>query len=79
MIYAVGTWRLDHPCLGGLYMLDVSDPTKPTSLGCFSDDGYVHDGKDPSFIRLAFKLSRVLIRLESSMCHLYRTGSQVLK
>lgn len=56
MIYAVGTWRLDHPCLGGLYMLDVSDPTKPTSLGCFSDDGYVHDGKDPSFIRLAFKL-----------------------
>ncbi|KAE8153574.1 hypothetical protein BDV25DRAFT_127090 [Aspergillus avenaceus] len=44
MIYAVGTARsLD--CAGGLWMVDVSDPANPTSPGCASEDGYVHDAQ----------------------------------
>lgn len=44
MIYAVGTAR-SSACKGGLYMVDVSDPKNPTSPGCASEDGYVHDGE----------------------------------
>jgi choice-of-anchor B domain-containing protein len=44
MIYAVGTSR-SSSCRGGLYMLDVSNPAKPTSPGCLSEDGYVHDAQ----------------------------------
>lgn len=44
MIYAVGTAR-NSPCKGGLFMVDVSDPANPTSPGCASQDGYVHDGE----------------------------------
>ncbi|PGH03040.1 hypothetical protein AJ79_07472 [Helicocarpus griseus UAMH5409] len=44
MIYAVGTAR-DTPCAGGLFMVDVSDPANPTSPGCVSEDGYVHDAQ----------------------------------
>lgn len=44
MIYAVGTSR-DLPCKGGLYMLNVTDPSNPVSPGCASEDAYVHDGK----------------------------------
>ncbi|KAI5803614.1 hypothetical protein DFH27DRAFT_481285 [Peziza echinospora] len=40
-IYAVGS----NKCSGGLYMLDVSNPAKPVSLGCASTDGYVHDAQ----------------------------------
>ncbi|PLN79669.1 hypothetical protein BDW42DRAFT_172478 [Aspergillus taichungensis] len=44
MIYAVGTDR-EGDCAGGLWMVDVSDPAKPTSPGCASEDGYVHDAQ----------------------------------
>lgn len=44
MIYAVGTNR-DHACKGGLWMLDVSNPAKPTSPGCVSAGGYIHDAQ----------------------------------
>ncbi|MDX1658344.1 MAG: choice-of-anchor B family protein [Nitriliruptorales bacterium] len=30
-------------CAGGLYMLDLSEPTAPTEAGCFDGDGYTHD------------------------------------
>ena len=30
-------------CAGGLHMLDVSDPTSPTFVGCYADHGYIHD------------------------------------
>jgi choice-of-anchor B domain-containing protein len=30
-------------CGGGLYMVDISNPTQPQEAGCFSDDGYTHD------------------------------------
>ncbi len=30
-------------CSGGLHMVDISNPTSPTSAGCFSADGYTHD------------------------------------
>jgi hypothetical protein len=30
-------------CSGGLYMLDLTDPEKPSLAGCFDEDGYVHD------------------------------------
>ncbi|KAL4735832.1 hypothetical protein BDV11DRAFT_211747 [Aspergillus similis] len=44
MIYAVGTAR-NLSCAGGLWMVDVSDPANPTSPGCASEDGYVHDAQ----------------------------------
>ncbi|KAF9894427.1 hypothetical protein FE257_007930 [Aspergillus nanangensis] len=44
MIYAVGTSR-NLSCSGGLWMVDVSDPTNPTSPGCANEDGYVHDAQ----------------------------------
>jgi choice-of-anchor B domain-containing protein len=37
--YVIGT----ATCDGGLHMVDVSDPTAPTSAGCFSEHGYIHD------------------------------------
>lgn len=46
MIYAVGTSNRDVPgCQGGLFMVDVSDPSNPTSPGCAGEDGYVHDAQ----------------------------------
>ncbi|MCJ1468788.1 hypothetical protein MMC07_007418 [Pseudocyphellaria aurata] len=44
MIYAVGTSR-SLACRGGLFMVDVSNPAKPVSPGCASQDGYVHDAQ----------------------------------
>ncbi|EEP81366.1 conserved hypothetical protein [Uncinocarpus reesii 1704] len=44
MIYAVGTGR-KTPCQGGLFMVDVSNPAKPTSPGCANEDGYIHDAQ----------------------------------
>ncbi|GBF66029.1 hypothetical protein TMEN_8747 [Trichophyton mentagrophytes] len=44
MIYAVGTGRKTE-CAGGLFMVDVSDPSKPVSRGCANSDGYVHDAQ----------------------------------
>lgn len=44
MIYAVGTTR-SLPCAGGLYMVDVRNPSRPTSPGCAGQDGYVHDAQ----------------------------------
>lgn len=32
-------------CSGGLYMVDITNPTKPTYAGCFAVDGYVHDAQ----------------------------------
>ncbi|KAF8477083.1 hypothetical protein BDZ91DRAFT_757660 [Kalaharituber pfeilii] len=40
-IYAVGS----DVCQGGLFIVDVSDPANPTSPGCASQDGYVHDAQ----------------------------------
>ena len=37
--YAIGT----NTCLGGIEMVDVSDPTNPTDAGCYKDHGYIHD------------------------------------
>ncbi len=39
--YAVGT----KTCRGGLHVIDISEPKKPTFAGCFSDDNYVHDSQ----------------------------------
>ncbi|KAF2835453.1 hypothetical protein M501DRAFT_942061, partial [Patellaria atrata CBS 101060] len=44
MIYAVGTSET-LPCAGGLFMVDVRNPARPTSPGCASEDGYVHDAQ----------------------------------
>ena len=30
-------------CLGGLYMIDISEPSSPVFEGCFDADGYTHD------------------------------------
>lgn len=37
--YIVGS----NQCSGGLYMVNISDPTSPSYAGCFSSDGYTHD------------------------------------
>lgn len=39
--YAVGA----NTCLGGLDMIDISDPVNPVDAGCFSSDGYTHDAQ----------------------------------
>ena len=39
--YAVGT----DTCRGGLHMINIQNPTNPTSAGCFSADGYTHDAQ----------------------------------
>ena len=38
--YAVGA-----NCSGGLHMVDISTPTAPVNMGCFSADGYTHDAQ----------------------------------
>lgn len=37
--YAVGS----ETCAGGLHMVDIHDPDQPQGVGCYSEDGYVHD------------------------------------
>jgi choice-of-anchor B domain-containing protein len=49
-IYAVGATQgtaAGYPltCNGGLFVVDVKDPLKPTTAGCFGGDGYVHDAQ----------------------------------
>ena len=39
--YGVGTNTFD----GGLHIVDISDPTNPTIIGDFSNDGYTHDAQ----------------------------------
>lgn len=39
--YAVGT----NTCSAGLHMLDLSNPTSPSFLGCYGEDGYTHDAQ----------------------------------
>ncbi|KAK4152180.1 hypothetical protein C8A00DRAFT_35149 [Chaetomidium leptoderma] len=49
MIYAVGgrsgANARNTTCAGGMFMVDVSDPARPTSPGCIAQDGYVHDAQ----------------------------------
>ncbi len=49
---AVGT----STCSGGLHLIDVRDPMRPSFAGCFAQDGYTHDvqcvnyhGPDPDY------------------------------
>ncbi|KAK4159871.1 hypothetical protein QBC43DRAFT_326476 [Cladorrhinum sp. PSN259] len=44
MIYAVGT-ATSAGCKGGLFMVNVTNPATPTSAGCLSAGGYVHDAQ----------------------------------
>ncbi|MEM1179072.1 MAG: choice-of-anchor B family protein [Acidobacteriota bacterium] len=39
--YAVGS----EQCSGGLHMIDVTTPTSPTFVGCYSGDAYTHDAQ----------------------------------
>ncbi len=39
--YAVGS----NVCSGGLVVVDISNPTSPRDVGCFSSDGYTHDAQ----------------------------------
>ena len=43
--YGVGTDTFD----GGLHILDISNPTEPTLIGEFSNDGYTHDAQVVSY------------------------------
>ncbi|KAI6780497.1 uncharacterized protein J7T54_000136 [Emericellopsis cladophorae] len=42
---AVGSRPRRSGCMAGLIFFDLSDPTKPTYMGCNGDDGYVHDAQ----------------------------------
>ncbi|MFQ5889192.1 MAG: choice-of-anchor B family protein [Gemmatimonadota bacterium] len=50
--FAVGTSSGGETCGGGLHMIDIRDPEKPTFAGCFADSstgrrktGYTHDAQ----------------------------------
>ncbi|KAM0322522.1 hypothetical protein ACHAQA_009368 [Verticillium albo-atrum] len=40
---AVGAAPRNGTCKAGLIFFDLTDPSKPTRLGCNGEDGYVHD------------------------------------
>lgn len=42
---AVGAAPRTSACRSGLIFIDLSDPANPTSPGCASGDGYVHDAQ----------------------------------
>ncbi|KAK3328658.1 hypothetical protein B0T19DRAFT_196564 [Cercophora scortea] len=42
---AVGAQPRSSTCKSGLIFIDLKDPKNPTSLGCASGDGYVHDAQ----------------------------------
>lgn len=42
---AVGAQPRSSACASGLIFIDLSDPANPTSPGCASGDGYVHDAQ----------------------------------
>lgn len=44
-IYSVGAVPRDDKCKSGIIFIDISDPANPTSPGCASQDGYVHDAQ----------------------------------
>jgi choice-of-anchor B domain-containing protein len=44
-LYAVGT----NTFSGGLHIMDLSDPSHPTLIGDFSNDGYTHDAQVVSY------------------------------
>ncbi|KAF2277360.1 uncharacterized protein EI97DRAFT_288958 [Westerdykella ornata] len=44
-IYSVGAAPRNHTCRSGIIFIDISDPSNPTSPGCASADGYVHDAQ----------------------------------
>ncbi|KAL6710360.1 hypothetical protein ACN47E_009306 [Coniothyrium glycines] len=44
-IYAVGAMPRTDKCKSGIIFIDISNPAKPTSPGCASQDGYVHDAQ----------------------------------
>lgn len=39
--YAVGT----NDCSGGLHMVDIQNPSRPSDAGCYTVDGYTHDAQ----------------------------------
>jgi hypothetical protein len=44
-IFAAGVNPRNSTCKAGLYFIDMSDPSNPTSTGCASEEGYVHDAQ----------------------------------
>jgi len=46
-VYVVGARRGNYPliCAGGLHVIDVSEPLKPRTVGCYGGDGYTHDAQ----------------------------------
>jgi len=40
-LYNVGS----KTCNGGLHIVDIRIPSKPTFVGCYADDGYTHDAE----------------------------------
>ncbi|KAJ4357471.1 uncharacterized protein N0V89_002047 [Didymosphaeria variabile] len=43
--FAVGAQPRNSTCAAGLIFIDMKNPSKPTSPGCASADGYVHDAQ----------------------------------
>ncbi|KAF2647752.1 hypothetical protein K491DRAFT_614075 [Lophiostoma macrostomum CBS 122681] len=44
-IYSVGAQPRTDKCKSGIIFIDITDPANPTSPGCASADGYVHDAQ----------------------------------
>lgn len=54
-VYALGNSTAPNQCGSGLHMIDIQSPEDPTFIGCYSNDGYIHDtqcviygGPDPT-------------------------------
>ena len=46
LAFAVGS----ETCSSGLHIIDISTPTSPTFVSCFSQDGYTHDAQCVDYI-----------------------------
>ncbi|MCI0397259.1 MAG: choice-of-anchor B family protein [Chloroflexi bacterium] len=82
--YAIGS----NTCSGGLHMVNIQNPTSPTSAGCYSGDGYTHDtqcviyngpdtqhqGKEICFSSNEDTLTIVDVTTKSAPIMLSRTG-----
>ena len=55
---------------GGLHMVDIEDPLNPQFLGCFAEDGYVHDSH---CVIYEGPDTRWVLRSRLSLCHLRGT------
>lgn len=58
-------YSLNYFITGGLLMMDVTNPLKPTFISCFGTDGYVHDAQCVNYHGPDTRLENILFILIS--------------